>query len=134
MTVDAIIVPPPAPLVRRHCAAVLVDDAAWDGLEAALSGASLVLTRIPVGPNQLPRYELSPGEERLRPIGLTPREVEVLQGMARGRSNADIGRDLFLAEDTIKTHARHLFKKLEVGDRAHAVAVGYQRGILGGSS
>ena len=50
--------------------------------------------------------------------------------MAGGKSNAQIGRDLFLSEDTIKTHARRLFRKLEVGDRAQAVAAGFRHGFV----
>jgi DNA-binding NarL/FixJ family response regulator len=54
----------------------------------------------------------------------------VLTGMAAGKSNAAIGRDLYLSEDTIKTHARRLFRKLGVGDRAQAVAFGFRSGIV----
>jgi DNA-binding NarL/FixJ family response regulator len=61
---------------------------------------------------------------------LTERERQVLTGMAGGKSNAQIGRDLYLSEDTIKTHARRLFRKLEVGDRAHAVAAGFRFGLV----
>jgi DNA-binding NarL/FixJ family response regulator len=61
---------------------------------------------------------------------LTQRELQVLAGMAGGKSNAEIGRELFLSEDTIKTHARRLFRKLEVGDRAQAVAEGFRYGLV----
>jgi DNA-binding NarL/FixJ family response regulator len=61
---------------------------------------------------------------------LTQRELQVLTGMAGGKSNAQIGRDLYLSEDTIKTHARRLFRKLEVGDRAQAVAAGFRYGFV----
>jgi DNA-binding NarL/FixJ family response regulator len=61
---------------------------------------------------------------------LTQRELQVLTGMSAGKSNAQIGRDLFLSEDTIKTHARRLFRKLEVGDRAQAVAAGFRHGFV----
>lgn len=61
---------------------------------------------------------------------LTKRELEVLAGMSRGRSNAEIGKELFLSEDTIKTHARRLFRKLGAHDRAQAVAVGFRLGLL----
>jgi DNA-binding NarL/FixJ family response regulator len=57
---------------------------------------------------------------------LTERELQVLQGMAAGKSNAQIGRELYLSEDTIKTHARRLFRKLGVNDRAQAVASGFR--------
>jgi DNA-binding NarL/FixJ family response regulator len=61
---------------------------------------------------------------------LTEREVQVLTGMSRGRSNAEIGRELFLSEDTVKTHARRLFRKLGAADRAQAVAVGFRTGVV----
>lgn len=61
---------------------------------------------------------------------LTKREVQVLSGMSNGHSNARIGMDLFLSEDTVKTHARRLFRKLGASDRAQAVAIGLRRGII----
>lgn len=61
---------------------------------------------------------------------LTERELQVLRGMSRGQSNGEIGEELFLSEDTIKTHARRLFRKLGARDRAHAVAVGFRRGLV----
>ncbi len=61
---------------------------------------------------------------------LTQRELQVLQGMSQGKSNAEIGRALFLSEDTIKTHARRLFRKLGVADRAQAVANGFRLGLV----
>lgn len=61
---------------------------------------------------------------------LTKRELEVLVGMSNGRSNAQIGQDLFLSEDTVKTHARRLFRKLGAADRAQAVAIGMRRGLI----
>jgi DNA-binding NarL/FixJ family response regulator len=61
---------------------------------------------------------------------LTEREMQVLTGMSRGRSNAEIGRELYLSEDTVKTHARRLFRKLSAADRAQAVAVGFRWGLI----
>ena len=52
------------------------------------------------------------------------------RGMSRGRSNAEIGKELFLSEDTVKTHARRLFRKLGAADRAQAVAVGFRWGLV----
>ncbi len=63
-------------------------------------------------------------------VTLTEREMQVLLGMSQGKSNAGIGRDLYLSEDTVKTHARRLFKKLEVSDRAQSVAIGFRMGLL----
>ncbi|MFC5997221.1 response regulator [Quadrisphaera sp. GCM10027208] len=73
------------------------------------------------------------GRRRLEPEQaprLTDRELQVLTGMSRGRSNAEIGRDLYLSEDTVKTHARRLFRKLGAADRAQAVAVGFRWGMV----
>jgi DNA-binding NarL/FixJ family response regulator len=61
---------------------------------------------------------------------LTEREMQVLRGMAAGKSNAQIGRELYLSEDTIKTHARRLFRKMRVNDRAQAVASGFRLGLV----
>lgn len=63
-------------------------------------------------------------------LRLTEREMQVLRGMSQGKSNGQIGRELYLSEDTVKTHARRLFRKLGVGDRAHAVAHGFRRGLV----
>lgn len=65
---------------------------------------------------------------------LSTRELEVLGGMAAGMSNGAIGRGLYLSEDTIKTHARRMFKRMDVRDRAQAVARAYDLGILSGGS
>jgi len=81
----------------------------------------------PVVPSQ--RVD-TPRPEGVRHAALTERELQVLQGMAEGKSNAEIGRDLYVSEDTVKTHARRLFRKLKARDRAHAVAVGFRAGTL----
>ena len=68
------------------------------------------------------------------PGGATPlsaREREVLGLVARGTSNRRIAEHLFVSEATVKTHLSHVFDKLGVSDRAAAVAVAYERGILG---
>ncbi|WP_129336934.1 response regulator [Cellulomonas endophytica] len=64
---------------------------------------------------------------------LTPREVEVLAGVARGLSNAAVGRALFITEATVKTHLLRAFAKLGVDDRTRAVTVAIERGILPGA-
>lgn len=63
-------------------------------------------------------------------VRLTEREMQVLNGMSQGKSNGQIGRELYLSEDTVKTHARRLFRKLGVRDRAQAVAHGFRRGFV----
>lgn len=61
---------------------------------------------------------------------LSARELEVLAGVARGLSNAAIGRELFIAEATVKTHLLRTFTKLGVDDRTRAVTIALERGIL----
>jgi DNA-binding NarL/FixJ family response regulator len=60
----------------------------------------------------------------------TSREVEVLRGVARGLTNAEIGRELFIGEATVKTHLLRVFVKLGVDDRTRAVMVAVERGLL----
>jgi DNA-binding NarL/FixJ family response regulator len=61
---------------------------------------------------------------------LTPRELEVLGAVARGLSNAEIGRELFIGEATVKTHLLRSFAKLGVDDRTRAVTAAMERGYL----
>ena len=60
----------------------------------------------------------------------TSRELEVLAGVARGLTNAEIGRELFIGEATVKTHLLRLFVKFGVDDRTRAVMVAVERGLL----
>jgi len=61
---------------------------------------------------------------------LTPRELEVLALVARGRSNPEIARELFIGEATVKSHLLHVFDKLGVSDRTAAVTRALERGLL----
>ena len=63
-------------------------------------------------------------------LGLTQRESEVLGLMVRGLSNRAVALRLSIGEDTVKTHARAVYRKLEVADRAQAVAVALREGIF----
>ena len=88
----------------------------------AIAGKALVATRT--------LENVPPRVPTTRPVALTRRELQVLQGMSQGKSNVEIGLSLYLSEDTIKTHARRLFRKLGVNDRAKAVAYGFRQGLL----
>jgi DNA-binding NarL/FixJ family response regulator len=70
--------------------------------------------------------------EPKRPV-LSPRELEVLRLIAGGATNRELATNLFITEATVKTHLLHIFAKLEVNDRAAAVATAYQKSLLGGT-
>jgi DNA-binding NarL/FixJ family response regulator len=92
----------------------------------ALDGMDLLAASVRRGPSACRPVD----PEAACPPQLTERELQVLRGMSQGKSNGAIGRELYLSEDTIKTHARRLFRKLEVNDRAQAVALGFRRGLV----
>jgi DNA-binding NarL/FixJ family response regulator len=67
---------------------------------------------------------------RMSGDALTGREIDVLKLLARGRSNKEIGTDLFISETTVKTHVRSIFTKLSVMSRTEAIAAANQRGLI----
>jgi DNA-binding NarL/FixJ family response regulator len=69
-------------------------------------------------------------EESALVSDLTRREIEVLERIATGLTNKEIGTALAISEDTVKLHVKNLFGKLDVNDRAQAVAVAARRGII----
>ncbi|GAA4916576.1 DNA-binding NarL/FixJ family response regulator [Stackebrandtia albiflava] len=95
----------------------------WEGEDLVVALTQAVMLICPSRSGDLPR-------QRIAPRGLTEREMQVLRGMSQGKSNAEIGRDLFVSEDTVKTHARRLFRKLGARDRAHAVAEAFRGGLV----
>jgi DNA-binding CsgD family transcriptional regulator len=69
-------------------------------------------------------------EVRLEQLGITPRELEILEAMAAGFSNREIAEQLFLSPNTVKTHAARLFDKLSARRRTQAVQRAKEAGIL----
>lgn len=63
-------------------------------------------------------------------IGLSKREMEVLDCLAVGKTSAQIASDLFITENTVKTHVRHILEKLEAANRAEAVSRAIQMGLI----
>jgi DNA-binding NarL/FixJ family response regulator len=79
-----------------------------------------------------PAGEAIPLESRRQIPGreTTPRELDVLWLISEGLTNREIAERLFLSEETVKTHARSLLAALQARSRAHAVAVGFRRGLI----
>ncbi|KAA0249152.1 response regulator transcription factor [Acidobacteria bacterium ACD] len=76
------------------------------------------------------RAEFMRDEAKASAIGLTPRELEVLGLIAQGLSNREIGERLFVAENTVKTHASRVFEKLGVKRRVQAVQAAREQGLV----
>ena len=68
--------------------------------------------------------------EHMGEESLTPREIEVLQRIAGGNRNRDIAEKLFISEETVKVHIKHIMEKLGASDRTQAVAIAVRRGII----
>jgi DNA-binding CsgD family transcriptional regulator len=69
-------------------------------------------------------------QARVRALGITPREHEILTLMAAGLSNREIAEALFVSENTVKTHSRRLFEKLDARRRTQAVRIAKQAGLI----
>jgi DNA-binding CsgD family transcriptional regulator len=61
---------------------------------------------------------------------LSSREAEVLQLIADGYGNREIGQLMFLSEETVKSHLKNLLRRLRARNRAHAVSIGFRRGLI----
>ena len=68
--------------------------------------------------------------EKLKQVGLTARELEILALIAQGLSNREIGEKLFVSENTVKTHSSRLFEKMQVNRRVQAVQRGKELGLI----
>ncbi len=68
--------------------------------------------------------------EHMGEESLTPREIDVLQRLGGGNRNRDIAEQLFISEETVKVHIKHIMDKLGASDRTQAVAIAVRRGII----
>ncbi|MFE2044256.1 response regulator [Streptomyces sp. NPDC059477] len=118
------------PAIEAGATGYLLKDAPRDELFTAVRAAAQGRTVLsPAVASRLVSAVRTPGAGGSEP--LSAREREVLALVARGTPNREIARTLFISEATVKTHLTHLYAKLGVKDRAAAVAVAYDRGILG---
>ena len=71
-----------------------------------------------------------PDQRKREELGITRRELEVLELIAQGMSNREIAEKLFVSENTVKTHSSHVFDKLQAKRRTQAVQLGKEMGLL----
>src|SRR6266852_2798403 len=88
------------------------------------------IRRVSLGETYLPARIVQKVAEGMRKPELSPREVEVLQWVAAGKSNKEIGVQLFISEGTVKTHVKNLLEKLAVVGRTGAIREGVHRGLV----
>jgi DNA-binding NarL/FixJ family response regulator len=88
------------------------------------------IRQVHTGKKQIPAQVAARLAEHLSDEKLTEREIEVLREIAGGNRNRDIAEKLFIAEETVKVHIKHIMEKLGASDRTQAVAIGLRRGII----
>jgi DNA-binding NarL/FixJ family response regulator len=89
-----------------------------------------VIRQVHSGKKRIPSQVAAHLAEHLSDEELTAREVEVLGQIAGGNRNRDIAEKLFITEETVKVHIKHIMDKLGASDRTQAVAIGLRRGII----
>lgn len=98
----------------------------WLGLRLTKKQEVLIVKEVPVPATQT--FALN--EQRLKDLGITRRELEILELIARGMSNREIAEKLFVSENTVKTHSSRLFDKLSAKRRTQAVQIGKEMGLI----
>jgi DNA-binding NarL/FixJ family response regulator len=109
--------------IRAGAKAYLLKDTARDALVECVR-------RVYAGETYLPPLLAAKLAERVSGETLSAREIEVLQRIAAGKSNKEIGAELFISEGTVKTHVKSIFAKLDVVSRTEAVATATRRGLI----
>jgi NarL family two-component system response regulator LiaR len=96
----------------------------WLGLKLTKNKETIIVREIPA-----PQF-FTLNEKRLAELGITPRELEILELIANGLSNREIAEKLFVSENTVKTHSSRLFDKLSARRRTQAVQLGKELGLI----
>lgn len=142
--VDVVLaVRPAAPEVRFVVFTTYDDDEdAYRALRAGAQGYLLkdsfvdeiveLVVAVAAGETRIPRALAERLAERDQPIALSAREREVLELVAKGLSNREIGETLGISEGTVKTHVVRILAKLEVSDRTEAATLALRRGLIRG--
>ena len=102
----------------------------WLGLKLTKTKETVVVKEVLV-PVEVPASEMfSVNEARVRELGITPRELEILSQIAAGLSTREIAEKLFVSENTVKTHSSRLFDKLNAKRRTQAVQIAKESGLI----
>ncbi len=96
----------------------------WLGLKLTKNKETVIVREVPA-----PQF-FTLNETRLRELGITRRELEILELIANGLSNREIAEKLFVSENTVKTHSSRLFDKLSARRRTQAVHMGKELGLI----
>ena len=96
----------------------------WLGLKLTRKKEVIVVKEVPAS------QPFSLNEARVKDLGITKRELEILELIARGMSNREIAEKLFVSENTVKTHSSRLFDKLSAKRRTQAVQIGKEMGLI----
>ena len=96
----------------------------WLGLKLTKNKETVIVREVPA-----PRF-FTLNEKRLAELGITRRELEILELIANGLSNREIAEKLFVSENTVKTHSSRLFEKLSARRRTQAVQLGKELGLI----
>jgi DNA-binding CsgD family transcriptional regulator len=98
----------------------------WLGLKLTKKKEVLIVKEVPVPATA----SFSLNEQRLKDLGITKRELEILELIAQGMSNREIADKLFVSENTVKTHSSRLFDKLSARRRTQAVQIAKEIGLI----
>lgn len=107
----------------------------WLGRKLTRTRETVVVREVPVEvrvevPVEVPVGPFERNAERLSALGITPRELDILEAMAAGHSNREIAERLYVSENTVKTHAARLFDKLSAKRRTQAVQLAKEAGLI----
>lgn len=120
-------------MMKAGCAGYLLKDVGPTELERALLAAFRSESPVPrrMIPDVLRRaVDSAPQAPPPNDVGLTPREVDVLRGIAKGHTTKRLARDLGLKTPSVETHLRNLFKKLGATNRGEAVSISLRLGLI----
>ena len=102
----------------------------WLGLKLTRTKETIVVHEVPVPVPVMVTGPFVRNEREVERLGITPRELEILEAIAAGLSTREVAERLFVSENTVKTHSSRLFDKLGARRRTQAVQIAQQLGII----